>query len=629
MSRSLKLKEIFAENLFRVPDYQRGYAWGEKQLLDFWQDIEDLPANHNHYTGFLFIEKSEDIDQQDKWLTKSGYTKFDIVDGQQRLTTITILLHELISLLGQDEGYSELSKANLTEKYIFKESLNKNLRSYIFSYASSDQNYHFMLSKIFEDSKELGQNNFNAYAKNLMFTKLFFIQKLAPLTFEEREQIFFKVTNLLVFDLREVGEDLEVQAIFETMNNRGKQLSILERLKNRLLYLTKFLNLDESELPVLRNKINSSWRTVFQELAKNPEQILDEDDFLISHLSLFRDPDESVFSYEAAEKKIFELFSNRAEYYGEPKISFSVFEKYLKSLSESAGHWYFIHNAGKKGCIKQILSLSSARELKILLLSVLLRSKDDSLNQSVFLKLEAALFRNRVPGMWVFDERQLATWARDIYNNEKNLNDLIAFLNGRINQPIDKDAFCNNVKNLFTYVRGNYGYHRWGTLKYFLFCYEDELRKEFKESLDKIDLNSFNEATIEHVIPQAWQNNWKNVFELNAFPESLEYDVQKTIINSLGNLTILLNGKNSSLGDKPWDTKQNRFKTGSYNEIEISKNKQWGISEIYLRGIKMVKFLTDKLGLLDLSENEIIELLFIRKEIIDWTKNSFANIKTD
>lgn len=47
------ISKIFTEKLFRIPDYQRGYAWTEKQLKDFWNDIIQLEESKNHYVGVL------------------------------------------------------------------------------------------------------------------------------------------------------------------------------------------------------------------------------------------------------------------------------------------------------------------------------------------------------------------------------------------------------------------------------------------------------------------------------------------------------------------------------------------------------------------------------------------------
>jgi len=96
----LTLSKIFTERLFRIPDYQRGYAWTEKQLKDFWTDIQQLEAGRNHYTGVLTLESvSESIFGQwddDSWIVAAkSYQPYFVVDGQQRLTTAIILSKRL------------------------------------------------------------------------------------------------------------------------------------------------------------------------------------------------------------------------------------------------------------------------------------------------------------------------------------------------------------------------------------------------------------------------------------------------------------------------------------------------------------------------------------------------------
>ncbi len=70
---------------------------------------------------------------------------------------------------------------------------------------------------------------------------------------------------------------------------------------------------------------------------------------------------------------------------------------------------------------------------------------------------------------------------------------------------------------------------------------------------------------------------------------------EKILINTLGNLTILKNGKNSSLGNLGWNEKRERYRTGSYNEIDISKNAVWTQNEIKKRGADMLAFLEGKI----------------------------------
>ena len=50
------LSSLFNNKIFRIPDYQRGYAWGDKQLDDFWEDLVTLPFDRFHYTGMLSLK---------------------------------------------------------------------------------------------------------------------------------------------------------------------------------------------------------------------------------------------------------------------------------------------------------------------------------------------------------------------------------------------------------------------------------------------------------------------------------------------------------------------------------------------------------------------------------------------
>lgn len=95
------LSLLFQNRLFRIPDYQRGYAWQQPQLVDFWEDINNLQSDKYHYTGLLSLKnlKPKDIKSwgEDCWMVQKGFKPCHIVDGQQRLTTFVILLNEVIT----------------------------------------------------------------------------------------------------------------------------------------------------------------------------------------------------------------------------------------------------------------------------------------------------------------------------------------------------------------------------------------------------------------------------------------------------------------------------------------------------------------------------------------------------
>ena len=97
------LSVLFQNRLFRIPDYQRGYAWRHEQLADFWEDLINLHEDRYHYTGLLSLKAVGKSDVKswggDEWLLDIGYKPFHVVDGQQRLTTFSILMNEIVSFV--------------------------------------------------------------------------------------------------------------------------------------------------------------------------------------------------------------------------------------------------------------------------------------------------------------------------------------------------------------------------------------------------------------------------------------------------------------------------------------------------------------------------------------------------
>jgi hypothetical protein len=106
----------------------------------------------------------------------------------------------------------------------------------------------------------------------------------------EIETLFRKVTQNLMFNLHEIEDDFDVFVAFETMNNRGKKLSNLELLKNRLIYLTTLYEpyeITQDERAILRGDINDAWKDVYYHLGRNKQNPLSDDDFLVAHWIMY------------------------------------------------------------------------------------------------------------------------------------------------------------------------------------------------------------------------------------------------------------------------------------------------------------------------------------------------------
>ena len=412
------ISEMFNNTYFRIPDYQRGYAWTDKQLSEFWDDIEDLAENQPHYTGTIFVEEMKEVAPQDRWLFNAGNRFYSVVDGQQRLTTVSILLYELLKK--ESTEYNEVPVEKLIDQYIFTSNATGNSRVYHFSYLNNEQN-DCLLHDIFEDKQIISQSfSLTAYDQNLLNAKNFFAEKISCLYKSQRDILFKKVSTALKFDFKVIDDCLDVQAVFETMNNRGKPLTVLEKLKNRLIYMSEKLNCDFNDKQILRKNINDTWGLIYSELARNPENILDEDDFLAAHLSLYRQPTESVFSQEQAEIKIFQMFSNRPEQYKETVVDFDKINHYVHDLAEFVSYWVKANNQ-ENLLLQKIYLLDASKELKIYICSLFKAFGDEMPNEDLR-TLEKIVFRANTPHAWQGRNiRSFASLARDIYKNPEIL----------------------------------------------------------------------------------------------------------------------------------------------------------------------------------------------------------------
>lgn len=632
------VKALFSTNFFRVPDYQRGYAWKNEQLNDLWGDIESLPRGGKHYMGALYVDACrEGLANSDKWVEDGCF--LDVIDGQQRLTTLAILLFVLIKH-SEGKGYLKTSKEDLEKTYICQRDCSaSSVVAYKFCY-DERQNVRgyreFLLREIFEDSTAPRVGLKTLYTSNLVAAKKYFEEKVGKLSYEEKERIFRIVVNDLRFDFQTISSEFDVQLVFETMNNRGKPLTTLEKLKNRLIYLTEKIGAPEGQKDYLRENINGVWGTIYEKLSVDPENPLDEDEFLAAHLSLYRRPKESVFSVKDAETKLFKMFSCAANRFernsdpregSEPLVTYEKIVRYVHDLREFLDVWVEIHRCS--GWDQKILLLNSSREVKILLCAInRLPEREDGKRW-----LERILFRNSVPGAWLKDDGSFATLARELYFRKDEIDKIDQIT---INQaveswrkdwemsPVNAESVSQAFSRLYDYERGPKGFHRWWGLKYFLFAYEESLVANTTEKNPRVTLDRYGATSIEHIMPQtyhktSWDKEMNEFLSLLKNPE-VHKDAVKTILNSLGNLTILGARTNSSVQNDSWSGgqgKREKYKEGSFSELEISQKESWSYREILERGVDLLNFLSDKLGMAHLAEEQLKKALLFRPEIYD------------
>lgn len=606
---NVTLPGLFANKCFRIPNYQRGYAWGDSQLNDLWDDIMDIQKSNatyrEHYTGAITLQQIDqrELTPDEKKLSAMGMEYFNVVDGQQRLTTLVILLKELAKIITR-------GKKDLMETYVMKKKVCR------FAYGDTSGNsYRFFMKNIIGAPDILPYER-TVYTENLCKASSFFEVKLTSLKPNERKDFKEKLLNALVFDTKYIQNNLDVQAVFETMNNRGKPLTTLEKLKNRLLYMTSKFPASVN-IAQLSQDINDSWGKIYETLGKNVDCMLNEDEFLSAYLTLLRVPTDYAFSESVAETKVFQMFCNHANKYDlsmarnhdtsekEPVVDDQKIRTFVTGIANFVQHWhdvYFPNVYTDRGLlIHKIKCLNGSKEMRIFLAQLLMMADTDAALVDKCLEMMVkVLFKNALPGVSLRDERSFASRARELHQDELNLADLCNDLNELLLRSIDVQSVISGFRYLFTYVRGNIGFHRWSALKFFLMEYEKNLQNT---GLPHVEWKNYDDIQIEHIMPKTWNTHWSN--EMNSYlaAHSILNNDEKAramnvLINTLGNLTVIQDIKNAGIGNNPWLLKKKAYTNGSYSEIEIASEQKWHPWQhgaIKARGEKILDFLCDYL----------------------------------
>lgn len=676
MNELQSLSQIFQNRIFRIPDYQRGYAWLEPQLRDFWEDLINLQADRYHYTGLLSLkiltrQESKKLDKDDQWLLNNGYKAYHIVDGQQRLTTFVILLNEIIdftrklpeNLNNTEEsiflGYESLK--DIRAKYICKAMPPSGLViTYLFGYENDNPSAEYLKYRVFGE-KYGGSIRETYYTKNLKYAKRFFAEELqryyAVKGLDGLSQLYQKLTLHLMFNIHEIEDDYDVFVAFETMNNRGKKLTNLELLKNRLIYLTTLYNkdvLDEDNEAALREKINRAWKEVYYQLGRNENEPLSDDEFLrahwimyfaysrqkgddyirfllrkFSHKSIFED----VLTVSHEEELPDDLVDPEIDDEEEPEVSPepiatasgeflqpSEIADYVNSLNETAEYWYYTFypnecrnlSAEEKLWLDRLNRIGIGYFRPIVAVSLLPDLGFSAEERIAFFKaIERFIFINFRMAMYQssYLSSEYYRKTRELYKGDLTIKDVTAALNNKTNAnaPDAVKVFVTRMNRRFISADGFYS---WRDLRYFLYEYEYTLFEKYK--IEKLDWGMLTKVvkdriTVEHILPQSpTKYYWRNQFRQFTAEEI------KTLSASLGNLLPLSQSINSSLQNDPFaDKKVRGYTNGSHSEIEVSKESDWDAKRIYDRGIKLLHFMEKRWGFEFESQSQIDELLHI------------------
>lgn len=656
MNDLLSLQKLFNETIFRIPDYQRGYSWSNQQLEEFWNDLTSLLPFQEHYTGMISLKKLEpnsiinSVDKwnEEKWLVNSGFTVYEIVDGQQRLTTLIILINEIV-LYCKEKNIEELNSTLLSEfvdKYLYKTKPNNIIRTYKFGYEEDNPSYQYFRHVILGEPNN-GTIEETFYTLNLYNAKKFFKNRIENYVeqygIQKLEEIYRKITLQLKFNLYDIKDDFNVYVAFETMNNRGKRLSYLELLKNRLIYLSTLFDNPEDEKKQVRADINDTWREIYGYLGKNKNYPLSDDEFLQNHWMIYFgyqtrkiQGNQTIPYYTYLLNKYFiqqnidptnmyvpdltnltinteiedELEKSEQEenvqdniIINDKQINLTLVDikHYVNSLKELIQYWYNMYfpsetySAEMKKYLFRLKELGhvNARPLITVLLSKTEISEGDKIKCLKYIE-RFNFLHYRLNGYFsTYDNSVFYNLARDLYYNQITVSDVLDVITKTDymsdNNVIESSGVVDKFRKLFK----RDGYYSWGTLKYLLYVYD--INNTSTPSEQKLNPSDYfkqdpkDSYSVEHIYPQKAVNEyWEKRFNMYSEKE------RKLLSSSLGNMLPLSKRINSKLQNNSFVDKKNRYMIGSRSEQKVAQYEEWTPETILNRGLEILTFIENE-----------------------------------
>ncbi len=585
----LNLDGVIEKGVFEIPSYQRGYAWQKGQLEDFWNDLEHVSklGDKFHYMHSLTLRGLENEFED---------SAFEIIDGQQRLATSLILLGLLAKTTqNKDPKYSLINlEPVLSYKY----------------YGLSEA-----FRAIMEEEKDLKRFQTSSfYAKNLIDAHAFFQEKISDTPVGTLEKMFDALIKKMLFSVVELNDNrIDPFSSFETINNRGKDLSTLELLKNRLHFVAHKI-CDEEDLENLQQEINDTYTRIYHDLRSF------EDDHLRDFLKHF-------VAYYYGEKRDFkERLLNTAfdahKKYDDLYDEYKKINDLLLHLSYSSKVWYFLHTLddeelrieitpkmrGLLDKMRRLNALSDNAFLPLLLslftIQLAVRSGDERhyttkeledlleyLERFGFLIYGVAGSKNTAKNEWIGLAFK-AIQACRFWGDKITIEDLPtlekSFFNRQGNSALELlEESIHSKKNTEKW-------YQWGkALNYLLYEYElyhnPETTLNFDDSIE----------SIEHILPQKPDQGYS--------AKEKSWAKNPHIAHALGNLLLIPKNANSSLSNKPFEEKRKEYLKGSYSEKEVAKNASFGVVEIQERSEKLLDFLIVRYNIAELVGESAIK----------------------
>ncbi len=524
----LKFIKDNQKNQLVIPIYQRLYSWEKEQCKELWDDIIKIGGNDKmdgHFIGSI-LYVLDGITHSDNALL--------IIDGQQRLTTITLLLTAL-----RDHLSNEVKRKEIEDHYLINSDKDGDKK---FRLILSESDKDTLLSLIDKDRRKPSEPS----SKIVENFKLF--EEWVSNT-DKLETIFKGLEKLTIVWIALKKEKDDPQLIFESMNSKGIELTQTDLIRNYIVM--------ETEIEKQEGFYNKYWRAMEEEFKQN-EKLFDR--FVRHYLTIKTREIPNISKVYVALK----------DYQQKERIGI---EDLLKDLQKYCG--YFCQIAFKKEDdeeddkgLKKALGFLVDLEMDViypLLLELYsdysdgVLSKDD-FKHSIAL-IESYLFRRAVCGLGTNSlNKVFPSFAKHIQKDE-----YFESLKAHFGYLTEKQRFPNNdeFKKLFITI----DFYNFQKKKYFF----ERLENDTKEPVNT------KECTIEHIMPQTLTEEWERDLGENF------QEIHNKYLHTIGNLT--LTGYNSEYSNKSFQEK--RDMEGGFKDSPLRLNQ--GLRDLESFGEEEIK----------------------------------------
>lgn len=534
---------------YAIPVYQRAYSWEEKQWDEFLEDLKEATKSDNHYFfGNVLLEKSNN-------------EVSDIIDGQQRVTTIIIFARALCNEL-QNRAKTETLKSNMSNKefiqYIQEDYLiNRNKPKLEAVEYDRDYFRDFIIKG--DSAKHEPQTPSQERIKN---AKEFFEKKL-------KDTKNFSTDNLLaIFEAMEKAELIQITfkekkdsvLMFELQNNRGKNLTNMEKLKSYLAYQIYTYCGEEAE-----NKLDDITK-VFESIYRLLRDIETDEDSILNYFNISK----SNFGFTYRENDNTKNYKMELKNIKMPKEKIAWIDEYVKELKNAFVDFKeFEKSQSIYGIYLRHLDVKPIYPLVIKAYR-LFRDDKETLEQ-VFKALEIIAFRHKLT-------KRGADLASRLNSVIKDFDSISNLVNGLKNVCGEEEWYWGDneiINNSLVIAYRNYEKEqdkKKSALPYLLMRYENALRsKDAKNRGYNFELKNIEKPQIEHIAPQTETIDKSGKRKASGYC-NYDKEFDELYINCIGNLLLIAGSHNASIGNEPFNKKLESYETSPLAQHREVKN---------------------------------------------------------